>query len=58
MVINIPSESEALDTTVISGCLIDEEVETQLVEGLQPQKPLEIDAMEIIRKPQIIPTPS
>ena len=58
MVIDIPSDSEASKATVISGCLISEEIETQLAEGLQPQHPPEIDTMERTRKPQTIPTPS
>ena len=58
MVINIPSESEASDATVISGCLIDEEVETQSAEVPQLQQPPEIDTMARTRKPQTIPTPS
>ena len=58
MVINTPSDSQASDATVISGCLIDEEVETQSVEGPQLQQPPEIDAMARKRNPQTIPTPS
>ena len=57
MVINIPSESEESETTVISGCLIDEEVETQLAEAPQLQQPQEINPMAKTRKPQAIPTP-
>ena len=51
MVINIPSESEASNATVIYGFLINEEVETQSAEGPQPQQPPEIDAMERTRNP-------
>ena len=57
MVINIPSESEALESTIISGCLIDEEVETQSAEAPQLQPPQEMDPMAKTRKPQAIPTP-
>ena len=35
MVINIPSESEDSDATIIFGYPIDEEVETQSAKGLQ-----------------------
>ena len=45
MVINIPSESEASEATVISSCAIYEEVEIQSAEGQQLQQPLEIDSM-------------
>ena len=58
MVINIPSESEASKATIISGFLIDEELETQSAEFPQLHQPPEIDAMERTRKPQKIPTPS
>ena len=57
MVINIPSESEASDAIVISGCPIDEEVETQLADGPQLQQSPETDAMARTRKPQKIPMP-
>ena len=56
MVINIPSESEDSDATIISGCPIDEDVETQLVASPQLQQLLETDAMERTRKSQTIPT--
>ena len=56
MVIHIPSESEASDATVISGCLIDEEVETHSAKAPQLKKPQEIDPMAKTRKPQAIPT--
>ena len=56
MVINIPSENEASNATIISGCLIDEEVETQLAEVPQVQQPTKIDPMARTRKPQVIPT--
>ena len=58
MVIDIPSESDASDATVISRCPIDEELETQSAEFPQLHQPPEIDAMERTRKPQKIPTPS
>ena len=58
MVIHIPSESEASDATVISGCPIDEEVETQSATNPQLQQPPEIITMKITRKPQTFPTPS
>ena len=56
MVINIPSEREASQATVISVFLINEEVKTQPAEGPQPQQPPEIDTMARIRKQQTILT--
>ena len=49
MVINIPSESEDLDATIIYGCPINQEVETQSAKGPQLQ--------QSPRKQQTIPTP-
>ena len=45
MVINIPSDSEASDATIISGFPIDEEQEIQSLEVQQQQKKPEIDPM-------------
>ena len=56
VVINIPSESEALKATVIYGFLIDEEVETQSAKVPQPQQQPEIDTMARTRKQQTIST--
>ena len=64
MVINIPSESEASEDTIISGFPISEEIEIKLVEVHQLQQPLDIDSMERNWKQQrrqdghsTIPTP-
>ena len=64
MVINIPSESEASEATIISGCPISEEVEIKSAEVHQLQQPPNIDSMEINWKQQrrqdshaTIPTP-
>ena len=58
MVINIPSESEASNATVISIFPINEEVETKSATSPQLQQSLETDAMARTRNPQTIPTPS
>ena len=46
MVINIPSESEASEATIIYGCPISEEVEIQSTEVHQLKQPPDIDSME------------
>ena len=56
MVINIPSESEASDATVIFGCLIEEEVEIQSTASPHLQPSPEADAMARTRQPQSNPT--
>ena len=53
MVINIPSDSEASDATVISGCPINEEKQIQSSVVQQPQKKPETSPMEWTCKQQV-----
>ena len=57
MVINIPSDSEASDATVISGFPIDEEKEIQSIVVQQMQQKLETHPMARTCKKQVAIVP-